>query len=64
MEPWISSETHQRREDLYSFASRSRIIRKVESGQSHSIRGFIADRAQAMSDLLAHVAHAMRDEQA
>jgi hypothetical protein len=64
MEPWISSETDQRREELYSYASRARAIRDADSSRCHSIRGRIADSAQAMSDLLAHIAQIMREEEA
>ncbi|HEY8314617.1 MAG TPA: hypothetical protein VIG51_10675 [Candidatus Baltobacteraceae bacterium] len=62
MDHWIYSETHQRREELYSYALRARIIRQAESGRSYSLRGRIADSAQAVSDLLAHFAHTVRDE--
>ncbi|HEY8296528.1 MAG TPA: hypothetical protein VIG32_00695 [Candidatus Baltobacteraceae bacterium] len=62
MDHWISSETHQRREELYSYASRARIVRLAESGRSTSFRGRIADGAQAMSDLLAHVAQTVREK--
>lgn len=61
MDHWIYSETRRRREELYSNASRARIIRLAENGRSHSLRGRIAKSAQTMSNLLAKLAETVRE---
>lgn len=64
MEHWIGVEIQRRREELHAEAHRDRIMRMLESGRSSSIRGRIADSAESLSDLLAGLARAIRDEQA
>jgi hypothetical protein len=60
---WITSETHARRDQLYAEASHARLIRAIK-GEPPGIRGRIADGAQAMSDVLASLAHALREHEA
>jgi hypothetical protein len=64
MDHWISVELHQRREELHAQVAHARIIRMLESGRSSSIRGRIADSAEALSQLLACFAQAVRDREA
>ncbi len=64
MEHWYSVDIQRRREELHAQAERSRIIRKLESGRSSSIRRRIAESAESLSDLLACFARAMRNDEA
>jgi hypothetical protein len=64
MEHWLSVEIHRRREDLLAQAARARIIRMLESGRSSGIRGRIADSAESLSEMLADLARAMRNNEA
>ncbi len=63
MEHWISADIQRRREELHAGAARARLIRTLESGRSSGIRGHIADRAQALSDLLGGLAQALRNRE-
>ncbi|HEY9179092.1 MAG TPA: hypothetical protein VIO32_00130 [Candidatus Baltobacteraceae bacterium] len=60
MDHWIHVHIQKRREELYADAAHARIIRMLESGRSSSIRGRIADGAQAASDALAQIAQRLR----
>ena len=60
---WMTSETHARRDQLYAEAAHARLINAIK-GDVPGIRGRIADTAQAMSDVLASVAHALREHEA
>jgi len=60
---WMTSETHARRDQLYAEASKARLIHAIK-GEVPGIRGRIADSAQAMSDALASLAHALREHEA
>lgn len=64
MEHWIATAVHQRREELLAQAAHARLIRKLESGRSGSIRGKIARTAQLLSDALAVFAQALREHEA
>lgn len=64
MDNWISSETHRRRDEMLSNAARARIVKMSRNGSSRSIRGRIADGAQAVSDVLEHFAHVVREREA
>lgn len=60
MEFWHETEVRMRRDDAVETAHRSRLMRLAESGRSTSVRGRIADGAQAMSDALASLARNLR----
>jgi len=60
MDHWVSVHIDRRREELFAQAAHARIIRMLESGRSRSIRGRIADGAEAASNLLANFARRMR----
>lgn len=60
---WLETEIHARRDQLYAEARQARLIRAIK-GDVPGIRGRIADSAQAMSDMLASLAHALREHEA
>ena len=60
MEFWHETEIRMRRNDAVEAANRSRQLRLAESGRSTSVRGRIANGAQAMSDALALLARTLR----
>ena len=60
---WITSETHARRDQLHAEASHARLIHSIR-GEVPGIRGRIADSAQAVSDVLASLARALREHEA
>jgi hypothetical protein len=64
MENWIGSAVRQRREELLAQAAHARMLRKLESGRSRSIRGRAAGIAQALSDALAQCARVLREHEA
>lgn len=64
MDNWISSETRRRRDEMLSNAARARIVKMSRQGSRRSIRGRIADGAQAVSDILEHFAHLVREREA
>lgn len=61
MEFWHETEVRMRRDDAVKNAHRSRLMRLAESGRSTSVRGRIADGAQAMSNALASFARSLRE---
>jgi hypothetical protein len=63
MDFWQQTEVRIRREDALETARRSRLLRLAESGRSPSVRGRIANGAQAMSDALASLARTLRDRE-
>lgn len=64
MDNWISSETHRRRDEMLSNAARARIVKMSRHRPRSSIRGRIADGAQAVSDILERFAHVVREREA
>lgn len=64
MDRWIYAETHRRREELFDYAARVRQIRQAEGDRSTSIRGALANGAQAISDALEHFAYMLRENEA
>ena len=63
MEHWISVDLQRRREELHAQAAHARVIRRLESGRSSSLRGRLADSAQSLSELLAGFARVMRNNE-
>ncbi len=61
MDNWIRTETHQRRDEMFLFASKAR-LRRLLDGKPETIRGRIADGALVMSALLANFAQAVREK--
>jgi hypothetical protein len=59
MDLWLSAEIRIRREDALENARRTRLARVASSGRSPRL--FMADRAQAMSELLAALARSLRN---
>ena len=60
MDYWFHTEIRMRRNDVLKSADRSRLIRLAESGRSSTVRGRIANGAQAASDALAALARTLR----
>ena len=60
MDYWFDTEIRMRRDDVLKSADRSRLIRLAESGRSSTVRGRIANGAQAASDALAALARTLR----
>ena len=63
MDHWSATAVHQRREELLAQAEHARLLRQLESGRSHSIRGNIAATAQLLSDALAVFAQSLREKE-
>ncbi len=64
MEDWIGVAVRQRREELLAQAAHARLLRRLESGRSSSIRNRLAETAQTLSDLFAMFAQALRRHEA
>jgi hypothetical protein len=60
---WLETEIHARRDQLYAEARQARLIRTIK-GDVPGIRGRIADSADAVSAVLATLAHALREHEA
>lgn len=62
MEHWISVELKRRREELLRSAARP-VPRSWKSGRSRGLRGYMANRAQSLSELFAGFAQVLRNEE-
>lgn len=56
----LEAELRARRDEIFAFAKRRRLIRLAESGRSIGLRARIANGAQMLSDRLADIAALVR----
>ena len=60
MDQWLIAEIHRRRDDLHAQAAQWRAVGRIEGVERFTLRGRLANGADALSVKLSNVAQTLR----